>query len=547
MFLPFVPFTDPYRSYCYRFTPICVSVYSSTMHHLFGRLKLRVSPLLTHVRYTHSKFTPSTVHLPTVYAMATPPGQKSAIAVIRVSGTYSKYVYHKLTRRKADPKPRTMLLRTLYDTSPALAEKTGLVLDQSLVSFSAAPHSFTGEDTLELYIHGGRAVAEGVLRSIGQLHSHEEDGPQIRYAEAGEFSRRAFQNEKFDLTEVEGIRDLIDAETESQRRSVLSSFSGSNKKLFDNWRSQLVNNVAQLTAVIDFGEDNDSIGSDNLRIFGNVEESVRILKRQVEQFLERVSRAQLLQDGLRVALVGAPNAGKSTLLNMLARDDVSLVSDVPGTTRDAVDRVLDMGGYKVVFSDTAGIRSDSSTSDAIEQMGIGRAEQRAQRSHMCVLVVDASKGGRLDPRLLAALPPDTPLVVVLNKVDLVSQEIVAIVTDHIREQLQRPGQQVLPVSCKLEEGTGALVEALLSSFKELAMVDEHGAGLSVSRRVRDTLTQDVLAGLEQFLVSADLGHDVAMAAEDLQGAIHGIGRITGENVGVEEVLGVVFSTFCVGK
>lgn len=506
--------------------------------------KLRFSRALMHVRYTHNKFTPSTVHLPTVYAMATPPGQKSAIAVIRVSGTYSKFIYHKLTRRKADPKPRAMLLRTLYDTSNL---SNRLVLDQSLFSFFPGPGSFTGEDTLELCIHGGKAVADGVLRSIQLLNDQEGDSVHIRYAEAGEFSRRAFQNQKFDLTEVEGIRDLIDAETESQRRSVLSSFSGANKKLFENWRSQLVNNAAQLTAIIDFGEDNDDIDSDNFRIFTNVESSVKILRRQVEQFLERVGRSQLLQDGLQLALVGEPNAGKSSLLNMLARDDVSLVSDIPGTTRDAIDRVMDMGGYKVVFSDTAGIRSDSSTSDTIEQMGISRAEQRAKRSNMCVLVVDASKGGRLDPRLVAAIPPEMPLVVVLNKVDLVSPEVVAIITDHIRDELRNPDQCVLPVSCKFEEGGDALVETLLSSFKRLAMVDDQGAGISVSRRVQDILTQDVLSSLDQFLASAELGHDIAMATEDLQGAILGIGKITGDNVGVEEVLGVVFSTFCVGK
>jgi len=496
------------------------------------------------IRSFHKQFTPSTFHLPTIYALATPPVQKSAIAVIRISGSASGYIYHKLTRRKRDPTPRMMLLRNLYKPNENILTQN--LLDQALVTLFPGPHSFTGEDSLELYIHGGTAVAQSVLEAIGKLNDRTNN-INIRYAEAGEFSKRAFQNQKFDLTEVEGIKDLIDAETESQRNSVLSSFSGSNKKLFENWRSQLVNNEAQLTAIIDFGDDND-IDSDNYKIFSNVESSVRILKRDIDDFVKRVDRAHLLQSGLKLALIGEPNVGKSSLLNTLAKDDVSIVSNIPGTTRDTIDRVMDLEGYKIVFCDTAGIRGN--TEDEIEQIGIERAMLKGGRSDVCVIVVDSSKGGITDPKIIelvnSEMFKDKPLLIVLNKIDLMDSEKINIIMDHLQNTF-KGRSVVLPVSCNTGEGIENLITGLIRIFKDLALVDEQNNSITVSQRIREILHNDVLYGLDSFLMAKKLGNDVVMASEDLKYAIDGIGKITGSHVGVEEVLGVVFSTFCVGK
>ncbi|SMN21769.1 similar to Saccharomyces cerevisiae YMR023C MSS1 Mitochondrial protein [Maudiozyma saulgeensis] len=497
-----------------------------------------------YIRTVHNAFTPSTIHLPTIYALATPAAQKSAIAVIRISGSSSRYIYHRLTRRKKDPTPRMMMLRNLY--KPTKDNLTKNLLDQSLVSLFPGPQSFTGEDTLELYIHGGTAVAQSVLESIGKLNDRSNN-INIRYAEAGEFSKRAFQNQKFDLTEVEGIRDLIDAETESQRNSVLCSFNGSNKKLFENWRKQLVNNEAQLTAVIDFGDDND-IDSDNYKIFSNVESSARILKKDIEDFVTRVDRANLLQRGLKLALIGEPNVGKSSLLNILAKDDVSIVSNIPGTTRDTIDRVIDLDGYKVIFCDTAGIRGN--TDDEIEQIGIERATLKGERSDVCVIVVDASKGGITDPKIIDLVNSETfkekPLAIVLNKIDLLDSERIDIIMDHLKNTFKGRGA-VLPVSCNTGEGIEILVTELIQTFKDMALIDDQNSAITVSQRIREILHNDVLYGLDAFLMSKKLGNDLVMASEDLKYAIDGIGKITGSYVGVEEVLGVVFSTFCVGK
>lgn len=506
------------------------------------RIKLNFQHIF--IRQTHNQYIPSTFHLPTIYALATPPAQKSAIAIVRVSGSASRYIYHKLTRRKNDPVPRVMMLRNIYE--PSVVKKEEGLLDQSLISLFACPDSYTGEDTLEFYLHGGTAVVQSVLKSIGSLNDRDNN-INIRYAEAGEFSKRAFQNQKFDLTEVEGIRDLIDAETDSQRRSVLASFNGSNKKLFESWRSSLVNNEAQLTAVIDFGEDND-IDCDNYKIFSNVESSVKILKKDIENFIQRVDRAHLIQDGLKLALIGEPNVGKSSLLNALAKDDVAIVSNIPGTTRDTIDRVMDLEGYKIVFCDTAGIRGE--TNDIVEKMGIERAAQKGERSDVCVVVVDASKGGITDNKIITLLKSesfkDKPIIFVLNKIDLLNLEQISIIKDHLQRSFQKNGV-VIPVSCVTNEGVERLIKLLIATIKELALIDHQNDSVTVSKRVREILHNDVLYGIDSFLLSRQIGNDIVMASEDLKSAIDGIGKITGLHVGMEEILGVVFSTFCVGK
>ncbi|AAS50833.3 ABR063Cp [Eremothecium gossypii ATCC 10895] len=481
---------------------------------------------------------PATTYAPTIYALSTPMGQKSAIAVVRVSGTHARLVYEKLTDSKRPPTPRRASLRNLY--SPQSAPEK-VFLDSALTLFFEQPGTFTGEDILELHVHGGKAVVAGVLDAIGALHD-ESAGVQIRYAEAGEFSRRAFQNGRFDLTEIEGIGELIDAETETQRRSAISSFRGQNRLLFAGWRQQIVDNIAQVAAIIDFGDDTEIQDID--AILEGVRCSVKALRREVADFVERVTRSTILQSGIRLSVLGAPNAGKSSLVNCITKDDTSIVSSIPGTTRDAIDVPLDINGYKVILTDTAGVRAHST--DPIELIGIARAQERTARSDIVLLVVDATAATPLSPALRSHLRDltDKCRLVVINKSDLVPPSRLKYIQTQLAAELPDCGP-ALVISCKQRDGLDALVHALTSHFTDLASCAAADP-IAISARARDILRQDVLAGLDGFLRLASSA-EVDVASESLRSAADGIGTITGDAVGVEEVLGVVFSNFCVGK
>ncbi|GME80566.1 unnamed protein product [Ambrosiozyma monospora] len=323
---------------------------------------------------------------PTIYALSTAPS-RAAIAVIRVSGPATLSIYKALTRSQGIPKHRQSTVRKLYH--PDITGRGGSIqqnkqiLDESLLLYFKSPRSFTGEDVLELHVHGGTAVVNGVLKAIQSLH--DPNSTPVRYAEHGEFSKRAFQNGKFDLTEVEGINDLIHADTETQRLSALESMQGGNKNLFQSWRTEIVNDVALLTTVIDFGEDHDVDEAGQL--FDRVDGSIRVLQQEVEQYLKKVTRSQILLDGIKVTLLGPPNAGKSSLLNLIANEDKAIVSDVAGTTRDAIDVPLDINGFKVVVGDTAGIRDAMESSNAIEAEGIKRAKLKSADAHMNLMIL----------------------------------------------------------------------------------------------------------------------------------------------------------------
>lgn len=480
---------------------------------------------------------PLTSYLPTIYALSTPAGQKSAIAIIRITGTHTTHIYKKLTGLSQLPKPRKALLRKLYNPH----EKNNL-LDSSIALYFKSPHSFTGEDMLELHIHGGKAISNSVIKAIESIHDRN-NGINIRYAEAGEFSKRAFQNSKFDLTEIEGIRDLIDAETESQRRSVLSSFNGENKRLFHKWRKELIECSSKLTAIIDFGDDNDLNHSDVL--FDQVEKSIINLQTDIVHFIKRVEQSTILQDGIKLVLVGAPNVGKSSILNNITKVDTSIVSDIPGTTRDTVDAVIDINGYKVILCDTAGIRRGST--DKIEQIGIERAKAKLLQADICILVVDPTQQQLFDTELINLLKgsdlKNKHILIVVNKTDLVHD--VKSISVTLNEFLEN-NKGIIPVSCKSGVGIDYLLHQLTKEFRSLAS-NGHFEAINISQRVKDILNNDILHGINEFIeVKRETG-DVLMAAENLQYAIDGIGKITGEAVGIEEVLGLVFSKFCVGK
>lgn len=478
------------------------------------------------------------VNLPTIYALSTPPGQRSAIAVVRISGSHSKYIYRSLTKSKFDPKPRFASLRKLY--SP---RSENSVLDSSLTLFFSSPNTYTGEDVLELHLHGGKAVTNSVLSAVEQLHDLKS-GYNIRYAQPGEFSKRAFQNGKFDLTEVEGIRDLIDAETETQRKSALSSFNGENRDRFMQWRSRIIQNVAQLTAIIDFGDDIEL--QDIEGIINSVEDNVVALRNEMEQFIKKIDRSSILRSGIRTVLLGPPNAGKSSLINRISNDDISIVSQTPGTTRDAIEVAINVNGYKVVICDTAGIR-DGST-DEIEVLGIEKAMKKSLHSDLCLLLVDPQNECPVSERLKSHLSSpqlsNTDTIIVLNKTDTFSSPLKAKEYIYRLKEETKGKYPIIPISCLSGNGINHLLDELTGKFQELSDSGDESNPIIVSQRVREILTKDVLYGINEFLLSKD---DVVMASESLRHASDGIGKITGETVGIEEVLGVVFSSFCVGK
>ncbi|ODN03538.1 tRNA modification GTPase GTPBP3, mitochondrial [Orchesella cincta] len=288
----------------------------------------------------------------TIYALATG-GIRCALGVIRVSGPNTRQVLHKVGRFSSErklPEPRKAVLKKLYDP---MSDK---VIDHGIVLWFPGPKSFTGEDSCEFHVHGGPAIITTLLRSIGNV-------PGCRMAEPGEFSKRAFLNGKMDLTEVEGLGDLISAETEMQRAQALNQMSGSLGSLYESWRDRIAKCLANAEAFIDFGED-ENIESD---ILVRVEIEIESLVEEMTNHLKDQRKGERLRNGVRIAILGKPNVGKSSLLNLLCKRDVAIVSSIPGTTRDIVESCIDLRGYPVVFADTAGIRSSP---DEIEKEGV---------------------------------------------------------------------------------------------------------------------------------------------------------------------------------
>ncbi|CAO3416993.1 tRNA uridine-5-carboxymethylaminomethyl(34) synthesis GTPase MnmE [Azospirillum endophyticum] len=439
----------------------------------------------------------------TIYAPATAPG-RSGVAVVRISGLEAGSALAALTGRPL-PAPRRAVLTKLRDP------KTGDALDDALVLRFTAPASFTGEDVVELHLHGGRAVVSGVIEALAAL-------PGLRLAEPGEFTRRAFENGKLDLTEAEAVADLIDAETTAQRRQALRQMEGALGRLYDGWRERLTRALAHIEADIDFAEDD---------LPGGVADAVRPviagLAGEIAAHLDDGGRGERLREGLHIAIVGAPNAGKSSLLNALARRDAAIVSARAGTTRDVIEVHLDLGGYPVVLADTAGLRE--AAADEVEEEGIRRARDRAARADVKVAVFDATTLPDLDPATLDLIDRDT--VVVFNKTDLAKAADL------------RPDLSPIPVSAHTGAGLKALEEKLTAfSADRLAI----GSAPSLTR----TRHREALSECRESLLRALEAPLPELAAEDVRLASRALGRITGR-VDVEDLLDVIFRDFCIGK
>ena len=438
-----------------------------------------------------------------MFALSTAPG-KSAIAVFRITGPAAGAALERLTGLAA-PEPRRAMRVEIRDPG------TGETLDDGLALWFPGPASYTGEDLAELHIHGGRATTEAVGLALGRIDGLAPAGP-------GDFTRRAFAAGKLDLTQVEAIADLIDAETEAQRRQARRQASGALAALYDGWRDQLIGALAHLEAYIDFpDEDLPAEGE------AAIARAIAGLARDVARHLADSRRGERLRDGVAVAVLGPPNVGKSSLVNALARRDVAIVAPEAGTTRDAIEVHLDLGGLPATVIDTAGLRE---AAGEVEAEGIRRALERAGNADLVLAMLDA-RAAEPDAALAALIDGDA--LVVLNKTDLCDAPPPASVA----------GVAATAVSVKTGAGLDRLIERL-----RLAVEQRTASGAAPApSRIRHRLA------LESCLAALERAQDQTVAelrAEDLRAAAAALGRITGR-LGVEDVLDAIFRDFCIGK
>jgi tRNA modification GTPase len=435
----------------------------------------------------------------TIFALASGAG-RSGVAVYRLSGPLAAATLEALIGRVPAPR-QAVRARVTVD---------GEIIDDGLALFFPAPRSFTGEDVVELHLHGGRAIARALAAALGALG--------LRPAEPGEFSRRAVVNGKFDLTRAEAIADLVDAETAAQRRQALRQLDGGLERLVEGWRSRLVAALAHFEAVIDFADEGIP---DSLMM--EVSGSVGRLVADMDAALADNRRGERLRDGFSIAIVGAPNAGKSSLLNRIAGRDAAIVSATAGTTRDVIEVHLDLGGWPVVLADTAGLRD---AAEDVEAEGIKRAIARAETADLRLAVFDATRLPDLDPATVALV--DAGTLVVVNKVDQAGT-----LPSHIA------GRSVLAVSAL----NGVGLDALLVGVEAEVSARMDGAASSPFTRERHrAAVSEAGDALRRF----DPDSGAELAAEDLRLAGRALGRVTGR-IDVEEVLDVVFRDFCIGK
>jgi tRNA modification GTPase len=440
----------------------------------------------------------------TIFAPATAAG-RAGVAIVRISGPGAGAALSAL-RGKDLPPPRRAVRARLADP------ETGDALDDGLALWFPGPASFTGEDVAELHIHGGRATVEAVMTALAGMAG-------LRVAEAGEFTRRAFDNGRLDLTGVEGLADLVAAETEAQRRQALRQLDGALGALFEEWRGRLLRALALAEAELDFPEERlpDDLATE-------INHNIEYLIENISQYLDDDRRGERIREGVFIAILGAPNVGKSSLLNALARRDVAIVSDIAGTTRDVLEVHLDLGGFAVTVADTAGLRT---AADAVEREGVRRALDRAGAADLRLVVVDASEP-ELDGEIGRLIDDDA--IVVMNKTDLLPPgaplpEI-------------GPGLTV-PLSVKTGANFDRLIGALTNRVG--ALVDRAGPAPLTRRRHRQALG-DCLDALRR----AAGGGAAELVAEDVRLAARALGRVTGR-VDVEDVLDLIFREFCIGK
>lgn len=443
----------------------------------------------------------------TIYALSTVYG-KSGVAVIRISGSNASEVF----RRMTDIKISTLRPRYAYfaDLKDIVTRET---LDKCLIIYFSAPHSFTGEDIVELQIHGSKAVIASVMDNLNRLEDY-------RLAEPGEYSKRAFYNGKMDLTEAEGLADLIDSETSEQQKYALRQMEGGLKNLYENWREQLVTVLAYLEAYIDFPDEN--IPQDT--VF-KLTDTVFKLSETIKEHLQNDKIGERLREGFRVVIVGPPNAGKSSLLNAIVKRDAAIVSDIAGTTRDAIDIHLDIKGYPVMFTDTAGLRE---TEEEIEKLGIELAYSKIQDADLVLCLFDASKDSvQIFDKIEKSFK--NKIIYIANKCDNLTFEQCS--------NFEKSG--CIVISAKQHQGIENLLEMIRRRIEERFTSNSN---LLITReRYREAL-RDVLDNLAIF----NLDKEIELSAEDIRLAARSLGKITGR-IEVDDILDKIFGSFCIGK
>ena len=430
----------------------------------------------------------------TIFAPATAAG-RAAVAVVRLSGPKTASALRALAGRL--PAPRRASLRRIF--SPE-----GVELDQGLVVWFPAPGSYTGEDAAELHLHGGRAVVAAMIEALAALG--------LRLAEPGEFTRRAFEHGRLDLAQAEAVADLVDAETEAQRRQALAQMDGRLSQAQVRWRDALIEALAMLEAAVDFPD--EEVPAD---VADRARPILLTLVADLETASADVQRGERVRDGYRIALIGAPNAGKSTLLNALARRDAAIVTEIPGTTRDIIEVPLQLGGYKAIVADTAGLRD---TADVVEAEGVRRAESWAESADLRIWLVDGIGPAPVRP---ASLQPND--LILQTKRDLTGGEG------------DLPGT---PFTTKSPNDVAWLEQTLTERVVEALA----GAEPPTATRLRHRLLLEEAA--VRLRRAADHTEALELAAEDVRLAARALDRITGR-IDPEAVLGKIFASFCIGK
>jgi tRNA modification GTPase len=441
----------------------------------------------------------------TIYALATAPG-RAGVAVVRLSGPGAAAALRDLAGRV--PAPRQAQYARFRDP------QNGEILDDGIALYFAAPASLTGEDVVELQLHGSRAVLAAVFAVLARR-------PGFRLAEPGEFTKRAFLNGKLDLTAAEAIADLVDAETSAQLRQAMRQLQGEFGRRCEAWRARLIAAQARLEAEIDFPEEGLPAAQ-----WEAARREISALRDEIAAELADNRRGERLREGVAVAILGPPNAGKSSLMNALAQREVAITSHIAGTTRDVIEVALDLDGYPVVLADTAGLRDSM---DTIEEEGIRRARARAASADLKLIVLDATKQDEADA--LRDLI-DARTIVVVNKIDLMPEMPVAW-ADSLG------AGTTLYCSVARGDGIAALIARLAAAVD--ATLSTGTAPLVTRARHRESLDHCV-AALDRFGMAAL----PELAAEDLRRAARSLGRITGR-VDVEDMLDVLFGEFCIGK
>ncbi len=439
----------------------------------------------------------------TIFAQASAKG-KAGISVFRISGNQAHLLLQKLTNKPFHIHG-AFGLSSIYNfhSSPPY------FIDKAMVVLFKKPHSFTGEDVVEVHTHGSIAVVNMLSETLSKCAN-------VRLAEPGEFARRAFWNNKMDLTEIEGLADLIDAETAMQHKQASKQMLGDLGRLYSSWRKQLIDILALSEVSIDFPEEDLPMEIDLQN-----KESILNLKAQILSHIDDNRRGERLRSGISLGIFGEPNVGKSSLINCLTRRDISIVTNIAGTTRDILEAHVDIGGYPIIISDTAGIRCNSN--DEVEAIGIRKAKNLFANCDIKIVVLDASNNYQLSSELASMIDKDT--IVVINKIDISAPKNI---------------ENTISISCKTQQGVNNLIDTIIQKAEKLAMPSDCTPHLTRSRY------RNILAKALEHINNALSHTDPIFITEEIRIACHQMRSLTGD-IGVEDILSSIFANFCIGK